>query len=47
MRKNVPEHDVALNLRPGELVEVRSEGEILATLDANGNTDGLLASPQG
>ena len=46
MRKNVPEHDVALNLRPGELVEVRSEGEILATLDANGRLDAQPFMPE-
>lgn len=39
MRKNIPVHDTALNLRPGELVEVRSEAEILATLDSNGRLD--------
>ncbi|MGC1616711.1 MAG: hypothetical protein WA736_18695 [Candidatus Acidiferrum sp.] len=36
MRKNIPAHDVTLNLRPGELVEVRSDAEILATLDERG-----------
>lgn len=39
MRTNIPQHDIALNLRPGELVEVRSEEEILATLDASGRLD--------
>src|SRR5208282_5641039 len=39
MRKSVSAHDIALNLRPGEVVEVRSEAEILATLDANGRLD--------
>jgi hypothetical protein len=39
MRKSISAHDIALNLRPGELVEVRSEIEILATLDANGRLD--------
>ncbi|MGB2589049.1 MAG: hypothetical protein WBG02_01875 [Candidatus Acidiferrum sp.] len=46
MRKNAPEHDVALNLRPGELVEVRSEEEILATLDANGRLDAQPFMPE-
>jgi hypothetical protein len=46
MSKNLPEHDVALNLRPGELVEVRSEAEILATLDANGRLDGQPFMPE-
>lgn len=31
----------ALNLNPGEVVEVRGEAEILATLDANGTLEGL------
>ena len=31
----------ALHLRVGEIVEVRSEAEILATLDENGEVDGL------
>lgn len=31
-----------LNLKPGELVEVKSEQEILATLDADGKNKGLL-----
>ncbi len=39
MRKNIPIHDTALNLRTGELVEVRSEAEILATLDSDGRLD--------
>jgi hypothetical protein len=38
--------DEALDLRCGELVEVRSEGEILATLDANGELDGLSFMPE-
>jgi hypothetical protein len=46
MSKKPPEHDVALNLRPGELVEVRSEAEILATLDANGLLDGQPFMPE-
>ena len=36
----------SLNLRPGELVEVRSEAEILATLDATGALDGLPFMPE-
>jgi hypothetical protein len=35
-----------LNLRCGELVEVRSEEEILATLDANGDREGLPFMPE-
>jgi hypothetical protein len=42
----VSKHDVALNLRPGELVEVRSEAEILATLDANGRLDAQPFMPE-
>ncbi len=33
-------------LRPGDLVEVRSEAEILATLDASGRLDGLPFMPE-
>ena len=36
----------SLDLRAGELVEVRSEGEILATLDADGTLDGLPFMPE-
>src|SRR4051812_26624275 len=36
----------ALNLRVGELVEVRSESEILATLDENGELDSLPFMPE-
>jgi hypothetical protein len=39
------EHDV-LNLRVGELVEVRSEHEILATLDENGELKNLPYMPE-
>lgn len=46
MRKSIPPHEVALNLRPGELVEVRSEAEILATLDANGRLDAQQFMPE-
>ena len=34
------------DLRPGELVEVRSQEEILATLDENGTLDGLPFMPE-
>ncbi|MGC2389476.1 MAG: hypothetical protein WA621_08770 [Candidatus Acidiferrum sp.] len=46
MRKSIPEHDTASNLRPGELVEVRSEAEILATLDVNGRLDAQPFMPE-
>ncbi len=46
MSKKLPEHDIALNLRPGEMVEVRSEAEILATLDAHGLLDGQPFMPE-
>jgi hypothetical protein len=46
MRKSVSECDVALNLRPGELVEVRSEEEILATLDEQGRLDAQPFMPE-
>jgi hypothetical protein len=36
----------ALNLRVGEIVEVRSEAEILATLDEHGELDGLPFMPE-
>jgi hypothetical protein len=36
----------SLNLRAGELVDVRSEAEILATLDADGTLDGLPFMPE-
>jgi hypothetical protein len=36
----------ALNLRVGEIVEVRSEGEILATLDENGELESLPFMPE-
>lgn len=35
-----------LNLRVGEIVEVRSEAEILSTLDANGRLEGLPFMPE-
>ena len=37
---------MALNLRVGELVEVRSEAEILATLDENGELENLPFMPE-
>src|SRR5580704_466327 len=46
MRKNIPAHDTALNLRPGELVEVRGEAEILATLDERGCLDAQPFMPE-
>jgi hypothetical protein len=46
MRTSISEHDVALNLRSGELVEVLSEAEILATLDANGRLDAQPFMPE-
>jgi hypothetical protein len=36
----------ALNLQPGELVEVRSESEIRATLDSQGRNRGLIFDPE-
>ena len=35
-----------LDLRCGELVEVRSEAEILATVDENGDLEGLPFMPE-
>jgi len=37
---------VTLNLRPGDLVEVKSPGEILRTLDADGTLDRLPFMPE-
>jgi hypothetical protein len=37
--------DEASNLRPGELVEVKSEAEIMATLDTEGKLRGLSFQP--
>lgn len=37
--------ETSLGLQPGDLVEVRSSGEILATLDAHGQHHGLKFSP--
>lgn len=39
--RNPGSKDSALNLRPGEIVKVLSEDEILATLDENGTLEGL------
>lgn len=39
-------NDGALNLRAGDVVEVRSKAEILATLDANGRLDALPFMPE-
>ncbi len=36
---------ISLNLKPGELVEVKSEDEIIRTLDAAGRNRGLLFMP--
>ena len=41
-RNNLSLEEEVLNLRPGELVEVKSEKEILATLDQNRAHKGLL-----
>jgi len=41
-KKKQRPYDEVLNLKPGELVEVKSEREILATLDADGKNRGLL-----
>jgi hypothetical protein len=41
-----PAEPAALDLRVGDLVEVRSEGEILATLDEQGRLDGLPFMPE-
>lgn len=46
MRRSTSKHDIELNLRPGERVEVRSAEEILATLDANGRLDGQPFMPE-
>jgi hypothetical protein len=42
----IPNEEGALNLRAGELVEVRSEEEILRTLDADGRYDSLPFMPE-
>jgi hypothetical protein len=45
MRRTVSDTQV-LGLRAGELVEIRSESEILATLDETGSLDGLPFMPE-
>jgi hypothetical protein len=40
--KAIPAHEDSLNLQPGDWVEVRSESEIRAMLDADGRYKGLL-----
>ncbi len=40
--RNVSKYEEVLNLQPGELVEVKSETEITATLDVNRRHKGLL-----
>jgi hypothetical protein len=42
----MPLHSDELNLRPGELVEVRGATEILATLDENATFEGLPFMPE-
>lgn len=44
MNDRVPDDD--RELRPGDLVRVRSESEIMATLDAEGRLDGLPFMPE-
>jgi hypothetical protein len=44
-RRETPQSEV-LNLRTGELVEVRSESEILATLNENGELESLPFMPE-
>ncbi len=46
MEPNVDEPRQATSLRPGEFVQVRSEAEILATLDDMGRLDGLPFMPE-
>ncbi len=46
MSQKGPHNVRALNLRAGELVQVRSEPEILSTLDANGRLDALPFMPE-
>src|SRR6266404_8429788 len=46
MSQEGPHNVRALNLRAGELVQVRSEPEILSTLDANGRLDALPFMPE-
>jgi hypothetical protein len=44
--RSVPESERVLDLRPGELVEVRSAAEIVSSLDAEGKLDGLPFMPE-
>jgi len=44
--RKVPSAQLSLNLQPGELVEVRSEKEIFATLDHEGKLRGLNFIPE-
>src|SRR5271167_3755026 len=46
MGRNGPQVETVLNLRAAELVEVRSEAEILSTLDSNGRLDALPFMPE-
>jgi len=46
MRRSSSQDRAILNLRAAELVEVRSEAEILSTLDANGRLDALPFMPE-
>lgn len=46
MRATKLDNGAALNLRAGELVEVRSKAEILATLDGQGRKDALPFMPE-
>ena len=46
VRLGHPDEPLALGLRPGELVRVRSASEIFATLDERGRLDGLPLMPE-
>src|SRR5256885_10293493 len=46
MAGSIPGQSYRLNLRAGELVEVRSESEILSTLDENGTLEDLPFMPE-
>lgn len=45
-QKEQSTHDEVLNLEPGELVEVKSEEEILVTLNQKGENKGLFWMPE-
>ena len=45
-QKEQPTYEEVLNLEPGELVEVKSEEEILATLNKKGENKGLFWMPE-